>query len=399
MAIKATEEDMTRSGKLAATGIAALCVTIAAANVEAKDKVKVGFIGPLTGGVSANGIGGRNSTDLAVRLRNADANAKYEYEMVALDDECKPNVAVQVATKMAADKELIAAATHYCSATAIATVDTYHKFGFPVIVWGAVLPDITYRNKYPEIHRVNGTMINQNDANAELISKLGFKTVAVIHDTTDYGKGHNEYFSKALARIGKAEIVGTFGVTADQQDFTGELTQIKALNPDVIYFGGLTPIGVRIRSQMDKLGIKVVFDGTSGIVSDAFIQGLGPLAEGTLAFREGAPTDKLPGGKFFMEKYNAQKYDNPPEAYGAFAYAAMTMILDSIEKVGPDRKKVTAELANVKDRESIVGKVTFDDHGQNAVPVITTYVVQDGKFVEWDDSEYAGGKRKLPGQK
>ena len=399
MAIKATEEDMTRSGRLAATGIAALCVTIAAADVEAKDKVKVGFIGPLTGGVSANGIGGRNSTDLAVRLRNADPNAKYEYEMVALDDECKPNVAVQVATKMATDKEVIAAATHYCSATAIATVDTYHKFGFPVIVWGAVLPDITYRNKYPEIHRVNGTMINQNDANAELISKLGFKTVAVIHDTTDYGKGHNEYFSKALARIGKAEIVGTFGVTADQQDFTGELTQIKALNPDVIYFGGLTPIGVRIRSQMDKLGIKAVFDGTSGIVSEAFIQGLGPLAEGTLAFREGAPTDKLPGGKFFMEKYNAQKYDNPPEAYGAFAYAAMDMILDSIEKVGPDRKKVIAELANVKDRDSIVGKITFDDHGQNTVPMITRYVVQDGKFVEWDDSEYASGKRKLPGQK
>jgi len=390
---------MTRSGKLAATGIAALCLTLAAVDVEAKEKVKVGFIGPLTGGVSANGIGGRNSTDLAVRLRNADANAKYEYEMVALDDECKPNVAVQVATKMAADKEVIAAATHYCSVTAIATVDTYHKFGFPVIVWGAVLPDITYRNKYPEINRVNGTMINQNDANAELISKLGFKTVAVVHDTTDYGKGHNEYFSKALARIGKAKIVGTFGVTADQQDFTGELTQIKALNPDVIYFGGLTPIGVRIRSQMDKLGIKAVFDGTSGIVSDAFIQGLGPLAEGTLAFREGAPTDKLPGGKFFMEKYNAQRYDNPPEAYGAFAYAAMDMILDSIEKVGPDRKKVIAELANVKDRDTIVGKITFDDHGQNTVPVITTYVVQDSKFVEWDDSEYASGKRKLPAQK
>jgi branched-chain amino acid transport system substrate-binding protein len=346
-----------------------------------------------------NGIGGRNSADLAVRLRNADGNAKYDYEMVVLDDECKPNVAVQAATKMAADKEIIAGATHYCSATAIATVDTYHKFGFPVIVWGAVLPDITYRNKYAEVHRVNGTMINQNDANAELISKIGYTTVAVIHDTTDYGKGHNEYFSKALAKIGKAKIVGTFGVTAEQQDFTAELTQIKALNPQVIYFGGLTPIGVRIRQQMDKLGIKAVFDGTSGIVSDAYIQGLGPLAEGTLAFREGAPTEKLPGGKFFMEKYTAQKYDNPPEAYGAFAYAAMDMILNSIEKVGPDRKKVIADLGNVKDRDSIVGKITFDDHGQNTVPVITKYVIQDGKFVEWDDSEYASGKRKLPGQK
>jgi branched-chain amino acid transport system substrate-binding protein len=388
------EGRMIRTGRMIAAGfVAAAVVGFAAGAADAKDKVKVGFIGPLTGGVSVNGIGGRNSADLAVKLRNADANAKYEYELVVLDDECKPNVAVQVATKMAADKDIIAAATHYCSATAIATVDTYHKFGFPVIVWGAVLPDITYRNKYPEVHRVNGTMINQNDANAELISDLGYKTVAVIHDTTDYGKGHNEYFSKALAKIGKAKIVGTFGVTAEQQDFTAELTQIKSLNPDVIYFGGLTPIGVRIRSQMDKLGIKAVFDGTSGIVSDAYIQGLGPLAEGTLAFREGAPTDKLPGGKFFMEKYNA------PEAYGAFAYAAMDMILNSIEKVGPDRKKVIDDLGNVRDRDSIVGKITFDDHGQNTVPVITKYVIQDGKFVEWEESEYAGGKRKLPGQK
>jgi branched-chain amino acid transport system substrate-binding protein len=390
---------MSKTAKFTATGIAALILTVAAATVDAKDKVKVGFIGPLTGGVSVNGLGGRNSADLAVRLRNSDPKAKYEYELVVLDDECKPNVAVQVATKMAADKDIIAGATHYCSATAIATVDVYHKFGFPVIVWGAVLPDITYRNKYDEVHRVNGTMINQNDTNAELVSRLGYKTVAVIHDTTDYGKGHLEYFSKALDKIGKTKIVGTFGVTADQQDFTSELTKIKALNPDVIYFGGLTPIGVRIRSQMDKLGIKAVFDGTSGIVSDAYIQGLGPLAEGTLAFREGAPTEKLPGGKFFMEKYTAQKYDNPPEAYGAFAYAAMDMILDTIEAVGPDRKKVIDALRDVKDRDSIVGKITFDDHGQNTVPVITKYVVQDGKFVEWFESEYESGKRKLPGQK
>jgi branched-chain amino acid transport system substrate-binding protein len=388
---------MTRISHIA--GLAALALALALGSAHAKDKVKVGFIGPLTGGVSANGLGGRNSADLAVRLRNADAKAKYEYEMVSYDDECKPDVAVRVATKMAADKEIIAGATHYCSATAIATVDTYHKFGFPVIVWGAVLPDITYRNKYAEVHRVNGTMINQNDANAELISRLGYTTVAVIHDTTDYGKGHNEYFSKALARIGKAKIVGTFGVTADQQDFTAELTKIKALNPQVIYFGGLTPIGVRIRQQMDKLGIKAVFDGTSGIVSDAFIQALGPLAEGCLAFREGAPTEKLPGGKFFMQHYTAQKYEQPPEAYGAFAFAAMNMILDSIEKVGPDRKKVIADLGDVKDRDSIVGKITFDDHGQNTVAVITRYVVQDGKFVEWNESEYASGKRKLPGQK
>src|ERR671929_168369 len=93
----------------------------------AKDKVKVAFIGPLTGGVAANGIGGRNSADLAVRLRNQDPKAKYEYELVVLDDECKPNVAVQVVTKAGADRAIIASASHYCSVAAIAAVETYNR--------------------------------------------------------------------------------------------------------------------------------------------------------------------------------------------------------------------------------------------------------------------------------
>ena len=391
---------MKRASLLAALAFGAT-IALSASSPDAafaKDKVKVGFVGPLTGGVSANGIGGRNSADLAVRLRNKDPKAKYEYELVVQDDECKPNIGVQAATKVAADKKVVAAATHYCSAVAIATVDTYHKFGLPVIVWGAVLPAITYGNDYKEVHRVNGTMINQNQTAAKFMRDLGYETWAIIHDTTDYGKGHNKFFSENLKKNG-GKILGTFGVTADQQDFTAELTKIKELNPDVIYFGGLTPIGVRIRAQMDKLGVDSLFEGTSGIVSDAFIKGTGKLAEGVVAFREGAPTEKLPGGKFFLEKFAAEKYDNPPEAYGAFAFAAMNLILDTIEKEGPDRKKVRAALNGTKGRDSIVGEISFDDHGQNTVALITKYVIQDGKWTVWEDSEYASGKRKLARQK
>jgi len=379
----------------AASGLAAALLALSlVSTAAAKDKVKVAFIGPLTGGVAANGLGGRNSADLAVKLRNADPKAKYEYELTVLDDECKPNTAVQAATKAGADDSIIAAVAHYCSATAIATVDTFNRLGLPMVVWGAVLPDITYRNKYPEVHRVNGTMINQNDVAAKFMAGLGFKTWVVIHDTTDYGKAHNQYFSKDITAAG-GKILGTFGVTADQQDFTAELTQAKALNPEVIYFGGLTPIGIRIRQQMDKLGIKAVLEGTSGIKSDAYIQGLGALAEGSLSFIEGAPIEKLPGGKHFQEQYDKAGYKEPPEAYGAFAFTAMKLVLDKIEAVGPDRAKVTAALGDVKNYDSIIGPVTFDDHGQNTVSLITKYVAQDGKWVVWEDSEYGAGKRKL----
>ncbi len=362
--------------------------------LQAKETVKLVFIGPLTGGNSSNGLGGRNATDLAVKLRNADAKARYKYELVALDDECKPNIGVQVATKAAADRSVIAGITHYCSTVAMATVDVYHKFGLPVVVWGAVLPDVTYAQDYKEIHRVNGTMINQNETAANFMVAQGYKRWAIIHDTTDYGKGHNKYFSESLSRNG-GRIVGTFGVTADQQDFSAELTKIKDLKPDVLYFGGTTPLGVRIRTQMDKLGVKAVFQGTSGIVSDAYIEGLGKQAEGTVAFREGAPMEKLPGGKQFIQQYAAQKYNDPPEAYGAFAYAAATLVMDVVERVGPDRRKVRKALNDTRDYQSIVGTVTFDDHRQNAVPLITKLVVQDGKWIVWEDSDFSKGVRKL----
>ena len=374
---------------------AAVALALCCASASAKDLVKLAFIGPLTGGVSANGLGGRNATDLAVKLRNAEPKAKYQYELVALDDECKPNIGVQVATKVASDKSIIAGVTHYCSTVAMATVDVYHKFGLPVVVWGAVLPDITYANDYKEVHRVNGTMINQNETAATFMTGLKYKRWAIIHDTTDYGKGHNKYFSEYVVKNG-GQILGTFGVTADQQDFSAELTKIKDLKPEVVYFGGITPLGVRIRTQMDKLGVKAVFQGTSGIVSEAFVEGLGPLAEASIAFREGAPVDKLPGGKAFLEQYTAQKYNDPPEAYGAFAFASANLVMDAIEKVGPDRKKVRDELNRTRDYQSVVGVITFDDHRQNAVPLITKLIVQDGQWIVWEDSDYVKGKRKLP---
>ena len=168
-----------------------------------KKTVKLAFIGPLTGGTASNGLGGRNSFLLALQERNADSKTKHQYETEVLDDECKPTVAVQAALKASSDPQVIAGVTHYCSVTAIATVDTYHKAGMPAMVWGAVLPEITYGHTHVEITRVNGTMINQNNVAADFVVKtLGFKTFALIHDTTDYGRAHAKYFTEYLEKAG-----------------------------------------------------------------------------------------------------------------------------------------------------------------------------------------------------
>jgi branched-chain amino acid transport system substrate-binding protein len=240
-------------------------------------------------------------------------------------------------------------------------------------------------------------MINQNNVAADFAVKtLGFKTFALIHDTTDYGRAHAKYFGEYLEKAG-AKILSTQGTAKDQKDYAAELTRAKADRPEVIWYGGLTPDGVRVKVQMDKLGVRAQFQGTSGIKSDTFNETAAQSAEGTLAFVEGAPTEKLPGGKRFLEAYAKAAFKEPSEAYGPFAYAAANLIIVAIEEVGPDRAKVAAKLKRTKNANTIIGPVEFDEHGQNTVPLISKYVSQEGKWVLWEDSEYASGKRTLPG--
>lgn len=394
-----TRRDLLKTGIAAGAGLATFGGPWQPARAQAKKVLKLSFIGPLTGGTASNGLGGRNSFLLAVAERNADPKSKYRYETIVLDDECKPTVGVQAALKAGSEPEVIASVSHYCSVVAIATVDSFHKLGLPSMVWGAVLPDITYGHKHVEVSRVNGTMINQNHIAAEFaVKKLGFKTFSLVHDTTDYGRGHAKYFTEGLERVG-GKILSTTGTAKDQKDYTAELTKVKAEKPEVIYYGGLTPDGVRVKVQMDKLGVKAQLQGTSGIKSDTFIETAGASAEGVYCFVEGAPTEKLPGGKKFLEAYAKMNFKEPSEAYGPFAYVATHLVIDAIEEVGPDRARVAQKLKRTKKRDTIIGPVEFDEYGQNIVPLITAYVAQDGKWVVWEESEYASGKRELPGLK
>lgn len=379
------------------TAVVALSLTLGlgTAVAQQKETVKIAFIGPLSGGNSAAGVGGRNSAELAVRLQNADGDSKYHYELVTLDDECKPNVGVQVATRAATDRSIVAGVTHYCSAVGIATVDVFNRFNLPVVFWGAILPAITYGNEYKEIHRVNGSMLDENRVAANFLTDLGYKRWVVIHDTTDYGNGHLAIFREMLADT-DGEILATFGVGADQQDFSAELLKIKEIEPQIVLFAGLTPIGVRIRSQMERLGVNVQLAGVSGIMSVSFLDALGATSEGVIAFHNGAPAETHPGGRMFVEEYGKAGFSDPAEPYGPYAFVAADLIMDAVEAVGPDRAKVRDWLNAVQGHETVVGPITFDDHGQHSV-ASTKYVAQDGQWVRWEDSEYVNGARTLKG--
>src|ERR1700709_1012818 len=69
---------------------------------------KIGVIAPLSGDLSALGLGIQNSVDLAIKQANtANAIPGWKLEISAQDDQATPDVGKNAATKLAGDPDVI----------------------------------------------------------------------------------------------------------------------------------------------------------------------------------------------------------------------------------------------------------------------------------------------------
>ena len=357
--------------------------------------IKIAFLGPLTGANAAQGNGAKNCFDLAVKEANKSGKFPFTIEIVALDDASDPAVAVSAALKAVSDPMVVAASGHWNSSCALATIHTFHSFKVPFMVWGAISPRVTEYN-YPEVTRNCPTLVQENVPFAKwVIEDLGYKTFSILSDTTDYGEQNTKAF-KSLAEKHKAQILSVDAVPTGTTDFRPILTKIKGLNPSAVYFGGVVMEGALARSQMEKLGIDKLFCAVSGLADEKFNEVAGKAAEAVVITKPGFDLDELKGGVDFKKAYEAQGYKEPMGAYGIYAYEAANIILAAIKQAGPDDKAAIAKTIRGIKYDGILGTTSFDENGQTELAPVTKLVSQDGKWVKWEKSEYASGKRKLP---
>lgn len=358
-----------------------------------KKTVKIAFIGPLTGGNAAVGKGAKNSFELKVKEVLSKGDYPYKIEVTYEDDASDPATGVAAANKVCSDPDVVAAATHWNSPVGLATVHVFHKFGVAQIFWGTIHSDIIYGNDYKEKVRVIPTSMQSNELAAEWAIKFKRKNWVIIHDTSDYGTKNRDEFKQSLEKRG-GKVLGAFGVTVGQQDFSAILSKVKILNPEGIFFGGVVTEGAGIRKQSMKLGIsKVMFMGIPGIQSDTFGKITGTDGEGT--FCSGTfDVNSSEEGKAFVVAYNA-KYTEPFEQNGPYAYDSAAIILEAIKQVGPDRARIVQYIRGHQFK-GVIGDIKWDSYGQNITGGLTMYINQDGKWVKFERSEYASGKRKFP---
>ena len=357
---------------------------LAAPALGAEDTIKIGVQGAHSGELASYGAPSLNALRIVVDEANAKGgiNGK-KIELLAQDDECKPEKATSAATKLISDGAAIVVGP-ICSGPTTASLPLFQNAGIIAISPTATTPSLTEEGKYPYFMRT----VAKDNAQARLTSefilnKLGAKKVAYLHDNGDYGKGFADYNREALEK-GGAETVLFEAVTPDAVDFSAVSRKLRRAKPDVVVFGGYQPAASKLVQQMrrDRLTLPVV--GPDGVKDETFLAMTGADSEGVYASYP-KDTSSLESYKLARQQH-LDRFNQEP-GFGYYnAYAAALAILSAIEKADSTDAKALNEILRENYVDTPIGKIRFNDKGDAAGMALSIYQAKDGKFVELEDN-------------
>ncbi|WP_341887332.1 branched-chain amino acid ABC transporter substrate-binding protein [Variovorax sp. YR752] len=364
--------------------VVAAAALLTAGAASAQDMVvKIGHVGPTSGGIAHLGKDNEMGARMAIDELNAKGvtigGKKAKFELLAEDDAGDPKQGTAVAQKLV-DSKVNGVIGHLNSGTTIPASKIYSDAGIAQISPSATNPKYT-RNGYKTAFRVVADDVHLGGTLGRYaVKELKGKSIAVIDDRTAYGQGVAEEFSKAVKASG--------GTIAEQQftndkatDFTAILTAIKAKNPDVVFYGGMDAVAGPMIRQMKQLGINAKFMGGDGICSGE----LPKLAAGSMADSQVVCAEA--GGvegeqKAGMDKFKAdfkKKFNADVQIYAPYVYDATMVMADAMVKAGSaDPAKYLPVLAKTT-YKGVTGTITFDEKGDIKNGALTLFTYKGGK--------------------
>ena len=324
-------------------------------------QVRLGVGGPMTGGSAAFGAQLKNGVEQAVEDINAAGGILGQKIVLSIgDDRADPKEGVSAANKFVADGVKFVVG-HFNSGVTMPASEIYRENGIVEITPAATNPNVTERKMW-NIFRVCGRDDQQGGlAGAMTAEKFAGKHVAIIHDKTTYGQGLADETRKAINAKGLKEVMFE-GVNKDDKDFTALVSKLKAVNPDLVYWGGLHDTGGLILRQMRDQGLKAPMMGGDGMADDEFAAIAGPGSEGTLMTF--SPDPRLnPDNKQIVDLFR-KKRGFEPQSYTLYSYAAVQIFKQAAEEAKSlDTKKVAEVMHSGKAFKTVLGDVSFDEKG------------------------------------
>ena len=355
---------------------------------------KIGVIAPLSGDLSALGLGIRNSVDLAIRQANeSNAIPGWTLELAAEDDEAKPDVGKNAATKLAGDDEVIGVVGALNSSVSQSLQPVLNSANIvqvsPANTGTSITmgPDVENPKRgYPNYFRTCTHDAVQDPFAGRYMYEAGYKKIATIHDKKTYGSGLVKFATEGFTSAG-GEIVAAETINPDDKDFSAVISKVKSANPEAVFYGGEYPQAGPLSQQMKAAGLKVPLVGGDGIKDDAYIELAGKTSEGDISTSVGAPTETLESAKGFVSAYGEAGFQEPYAAYGAQSFDAANAVINALKVSLKDASDAQSARANTITEvgkvsfDGATGKIEFDEFGDTTNKIITAYEVKDGKWV------------------
>ncbi len=360
---------------------ASLMIFAFSAVAMAADTIKIGVGGAHSGDLASYGLSGANGAEFVVQKVNAAGGILgKQVEIVMGDDQCKPELATNVATKMVSDGIKVVMG-HICSGATKAALPIYTPANILCISPSATAVELTTSGDYPYFFRTIARDDAQSNLQYDFAKKLGFKKIAVIHDKDDYGKGLAELVKASIEKDPGMEVVLFEGITPGAMDYSAVVQKIKRSGAEAVVYGGYHPEASKLVMGMRKKKMDTVFISDDGVKDDTFIKVAGEYAEGVYAT---GPKD-VSKNPLAIEatEWHKKTYNADPGAFFLNGVAATQALLNAIEAAGgTDDYKAIIEALRTKEVETPLGSIKFDDHGDAVGVGFLMYQVKSGVYVE-----------------
>lgn len=332
------------------------------------DVLKIGLVYTLSGPPAALGAQARDGFVLAAEKIGDIGGMKTE--IIVIDDEGKPDLAAEKARELVARDNVDFVVGPIFSNILMAMVQPVTSTGTILISTNAGTSTLAGEACNPNFF----TTSYQNDQNHEVMGayaeKMGYKNVFLMTPNYQAGKDSQAGFKHSYTGGTAGEVYTELG----QLDFSSELAQIAAFQPDAVFTFMPGGMGVNLVKQYSQAGLSSIPFLSAFTVDETTLPATQDAAVGMLGGANWAPDMDNEANKTFVDAYIA-KYNAVPGTYAMQAYDAAQLIDSAVKKVGGDLTDRDALRAAIHeaDFDSPRGDFSF---GSNNFPIQDFYLVE-----------------------
>jgi branched-chain amino acid transport system substrate-binding protein len=212
-------------------------------------------------------------------------------------------------------------------------------------------------------------------------AKLQKRKVFVVEDESDYGVGLAKAY-EGSASYYNLNLLGHASLVAAPDNTEAVVSQIRAADPEVIFYSGSSRPAAQLVTKVRAAGIKAEFLSGGSIQDDTFGQVAGAAGEGAYSSNSGIAAAGLSArGAAFLKEYR-DKYGDTLQANTIYGYDAMNAGLAAIKQAGKkERGAILKAVAGLKNFTGVTGRWSFDQDGDTSLTVFAFYTYKGQKWI------------------